>query len=144
MTSNVGAKEIDENGDGIGFNKNTVDNNENIIKKAIKRKFKPEFINRINKIVYFNKLSNNNLKDIVRLELKNFEKRLNNADYYLEDNFIDNDMIDKIYNKIEGNKYGARTIIRQIETDIEDVVTEYILNNNVSKNHIFTKKELYN
>lgn len=144
MTSNVGAKEIDEKGDGIGFNKNTVDNNENIIKKAIKRKFKPEFINRINKIVYFNKLSNDNLKDIVRLELKNFEKRLNNADYYLEDNFIDNDMIDKIYNKIEGNKYGARTIIRQIETDVEDIVTEYILNNNVSKNHIFTKKELYN
>lgn len=144
MTSNVGAKEIDEKGDGIGFNRNTVDNNENIIKKAIKRKFKPEFINRINKIVYFNKLSNDNLKDIVRLELKNFEKRLNNADYYLEDNFIDNDMIDKIYNKIDGNKYGARTIIRQIETDVEDVVTEYILNNNVSKNHIFTKKELYN
>ena len=144
MTSNVGAKEIDEKGDGIGFNKNTVDNNENIIKKAIKRKFKPEFINRINKIVYFNKLSDDNLKDIVRLELKNFEKRLNNADYYLEDNFIDNDMIDKIYNKIEGNKYGARTIIRQIETDVEDIVTEYILNNNVSKNHIFTKKELYN
>lgn len=144
MTSNVGAKEIDEKGDGIGFNKNTVDNNENIIKKAIKRKFKPEFINRINKIVYFNKLSNDNLKDIVRLELKNFEKRLNNADYYLEDNFIVNDMIDKIYNKIEGNKYGARTIIRQIETDVEDIVTEYILNNNVSKNHIFTKKELYN
>lgn len=53
-------------------------------------------------------------------------------------------MIDKIYNKIEGNKYGARTIIRQIETDVEDIVTEYILNNNVSKNHIFTKKELYN
>ena len=70
--------------------------------------------------------------------------KLNNADYYLEDNFIDNDMIDKIYNKIEGNKYGARTIIRQIETDVEDIVTEYILNNNVSKNHIFTKKELYN
>lgn len=144
MTSNVGAKEVDEKGDGIGFNKNMTDNNENIIKKSIKRKFKPEFINRINKIIYFNKLSNNSLKDIVKLELQNFEKRLNNADYYLEDNFIDNDMIDKIYNKIDGNKYGARTIIRQIETDVEDVVTEYILNNNVSKNHIFTKKELYN
>lgn len=143
MTSNVGAKEVDEKGDGIGFTKNALNNNADIISKAIKRKFKPEFINRINKIVYFNKLTDENIKNIIKLELKNFETRLINAGYSLEDDFIDDILIEKIFSKIDSNKYGARSIIRQIETDVEDVITDYILNNNIKKGYKFTKSELF-
>lgn len=143
MTSNVGAKEVDEKGDGIGFVRNMNNNNADIISKAIKRKFKPEFINRINKIVYFNKLTDANLYDIIKLELKHFNERLENAGYKLSDNFIDDAMVEHIFSKIDNNKYGARTIIRQIETDVEDVITDYILNKNIAKGHIFTKEELF-
>lgn len=143
MTSNVGAKEVDEKGDGIGFTKNTLNNNADIISKAIKRKFKPEFINRINKIVYFNRLTDENIKNIIKLELKNFENRLVNAGYCLADDFIDDTLIENIFLKIDSNKYGARSIIRQIETDVEDVITDYILNNNIKKGYKFTKSELF-
>ena len=143
MTSNVGAKEVDEKGDGIGFTKNALNNNADIISKAIKRKFKPEFINRINKIVYFNKLTDENIKNIIKLELKNFENRLVNAGYCLADDFIDDTLIENIFLKIDSNKYGARSIIRQIETDVEDVITDYILNNNIKKGYKFTKSELF-
>ena len=144
MTSNIGAKELEDKGDGIGFNKSFLNNNEDIIKKAIKKKFKPEFINRVNKIVYFNKLSYDNIHDIIKLELLNLEKRLNSASYYLEEGFIDDELINKIHRNIEDNKYGAREIIRQIEINVEDVITDYILNNNILKEYTFTKKELFN
>ena len=143
MTSNVGAREIDDKGNGIGFTKDTLNNNEDLIKKAIKKKFKPEFINRINKIVYFNKLTDENIHDIIELELHNLEERLNNAGYYLEDGFIDDKLVQSIFDKIESNKYGARTIIRQIETDVEDVILDFILNNNIEKGHAFKKEELF-
>lgn len=143
MTSNLGAREVDERGDGIGFAKDAVANNTAIIDKAIKRKFKPEFINRINKIVHFNRLTDDNIRDIIRLELRHFEERLNNADYYLDENFIDDCLVQDIYDKIDSNKFGARAIIRQIEMDVEDVITECILVNGIDKKHTFTKVEVY-
>lgn len=143
MTSNLGAKEVDERGDGIGFAKNTTANSAAIIQKAIKKKFKPEFINRINKIVHFNRLTDTNIRDIIKLELHNFEKRLNNADYYLDKHFIDEPLVDSIHSKIESNKFGARAIIRQIETDVEDAITDYILANGIDKKHTFTKAEVF-
>ena len=72
------------------------------------------------------------------------EKRLNSASYYLEEGFIDDELINKIHRNIEDNKYGAREIIRQIEINVEDVITDYILNNNILKEYTFTKKELFN
>jgi ATP-dependent Clp protease ATP-binding subunit ClpC len=142
MTSNVGARELDEKGNGIGFNKDSLSDGKDIIDKSIKKKFKPEFINRINKIIYFNKLNEKNIKSIIHIELKELEKRLNNADYYLEENFIDSTLVDYIYSRIDSNRYGARTIIRQIENDIEDKIMDYILTNNIDKKHIFNRIEL--
>lgn len=142
MTSNVGARELDEKGNGIGFNKNSVSFGNDIIDKSIKKKFKPEFINRINKIVYFNRLNEENIRAIIHLELKELERRLNNADYYLEENFIDATLVDSIFSKIDSNRYGARMIIRQIENDVEDRIMDYILTHNIDKRHTFTRTEL--
>ena len=84
MTSNIGAKQAADFGNGIGFSTNELNNRKSIIEKEIKRKFTPEFLNRIDKIVYFNNLTDDNLKDIVKLEINKFEKRLKNIkfDFY--------------------------------------------------------------
>lgn len=143
MTSNVGTKEINEKWKPIGLIKNnSQDLERDIISKAIKKKFKPEFINRINKIIYFNSLNEYNLKKIIKLEIQKLEKRINNSGYYFDKNFIDDDLVNEIYNKIDNFEYGAREINRKIETELEDKIINYIISNDIETNHLFTKKEL--
>lgn len=142
MTSNVGSKELSERERTIGFVNQNKNLNKEIIRKAIKNKFKPEFINRINRIVYFNTLNEENLKQIIKLEICNLEKRINNAGYKFSDDFINNTLINLIYNKIDNFEYGAREINREIETEIEDKLMNYMLSNNIENGHIFTCKEL--
>lgn len=142
MTSNVGAKEISDKGKGIGFYQNNT-NNKHVFEKALKKKFKPEFINRINKIIYFNQLNEANIKNIIKNELLKLEKRLNNAGYYLDSNFICDDVIDSILDKINYHQYGARSVVRQIESDIEDVITDFIIKNKINKNYTFTLKDIF-
>lgn len=141
MTSNVGAKELEENGDGIGFNKN-INISSDTIRKAIKKKFKPEFINRINKIIYFNDLNESDIKSIIKLEIEKLESRLNDAEYYINNDFYSDKLINFIYNKVKTNKYGARSIIRIIESEIEDKIVDIILNNSISKGYIFNANEV--
>ena len=143
MTSNVGAKELDEKGNGIGFNNNQQELKKEIIQKELKRKFKPEFLNRIDKITYFDKLNDNNLKDIIKLEIDKIRTKLQNINYNLIDNNNLNNIINNIYNKvIEQKNMGARPIIREIQTQIEDKITEYIIDNDIPEYHTFTEQEL--
>ena len=143
MTSNVGAKEADERGNGIGFVTNTENLKKEIIEKELKRKFKPEFINRIDKIVYFNKLTDENIKFIINLEIDKIRKRLQTMGYDLQENLQDTELFNTIYNNvIEKNNMGARPIIRELQTLIEDKITDYIIDNNVENGHIFTMDEL--
>lgn len=76
MTSNVGAKDVSEKPKGIGFVKddNRKDGDKEIIIKSIKKQFKPEFINRIDNICYFNQLTDDNLKIIIKNEIKKLNK----------------------------------------------------------------------
>jgi ATP-dependent Clp protease ATP-binding subunit ClpC len=67
MTSNIGAKQASEMGKGLGFVTDESSNKKSIIEKSLKQTFTPEFINRIDQIVYFNSLSEDNLKEIVQL-----------------------------------------------------------------------------
>lgn len=143
MTSNVGAREIADKGKAIGFNKRDDKSfTEDTINKAIKAKFKPEFINRINKIVHFNKLGEVEIKEIIKLEIKNVEKRVNEIGYQFSQDMYDNDVICGIYEKIKDDGYGARPIIRQIEMDIEDKITNYILEHDIYDAHVFSKKDI--
>ena len=80
MTSNIGARKASELGNGLGFVSNEDTNKKSIIDKELKRKFTPEFINRIDQIVYFNSLTDDNLKNIVKLEINKFNNRLNNIE----------------------------------------------------------------
>lgn len=136
MTSNVGTKTAAEFGHGIGFNSNVNENKRSIIEKEIKKKFSPEFINRINKIIYFNNLSEDNLKNIVKLELNKFNKKLKDIKYSIvyDDNVVTHIQAEAIKQK----EYGARPITRIIENSIEDEITELMLTNDFQENHTFS------
>lgn len=139
MTSNVGAKEITNKGNNIGFIQENDDNKKEIIEKAIKSKFSPEFINRIDKIVFFNKLNESNIKLIILKELYNLNKKIINIGYSLDNEFFSDEYVNKIYEKIKDRmEYGARPILHIIRHDMEDKLIDYIIDNQPNKGFMFT------
>ena len=143
MTSNVGAAEAANRGHIIGFNNDDYDLSKSIIEKELKRKFKPEFLNRIQKIVYFNKLDNENLKSIVELEVAKLNKKVEKLGYHLSESILKTTMIDEIYNEILSKKeFGARPIVNEVQRKIEDNIVDYLIENEVEKGHTFTYEEL--
>ena len=135
MTSNIGSRMASELGNGAGFVSNEDSNKKAIIDKEIKRRFTPEFLNRINKIIYFNNLTNDNLKDIVKLEINKFNNRLNNIEYNID---YTDDVVNYIHAQaIKEKELGARPIIRLIQTNIEDKITELILTNDYEPQYTF-------
>lgn len=135
MTSNIGARKASELGNGLGFVSNEDMNKKSIIDKELKRKFTPEFINRIDQIVYFNSLTDDNLKNIVKLEINKFNNRLNNIEYNIE---YTDDVVNYIHAEaIKKKELGARPIIRLIQTNIEDKITELMLTNDYKPKYVF-------
>lgn len=146
LTSNVGAQEVSERNGGIGFartNDSTNTFDESIFKKAIKKRFKPEFINRIDSIVYFNKLTDEDLSKIIEIHINDTNDKLKRMGYSLN-NDVYNITIKKILNNISDKKeYGARPIIREIENLIENKIADILIENNIKKGHIFTYDEIF-
>jgi ATP-dependent Clp protease ATP-binding subunit ClpC len=136
MTSNIGARRAAELGGGLGFVNNEELNKKSIIEKELKKKFTPEFLNRLDQIVYFNNLSDNNLKDIVKLEINKFNTRLNNINY----NIVYSDsVVDHIYvEAVKKREFGARPIIRLIQDNIEDKITDLMLEHEYEPNYTFS------
>lgn len=135
MTSNIGAKQASEMGKGLGFINDESANKKTIIEKTLKQTFTPEFINRIDQIVHFNPLTDDNLKDIVKLELKKFNQRLNEISFKLT---YSNDVVNYLHKlAVEQKEYGARPIIRLIQDKIEDQITDLLLNNEYNENYTF-------
>lgn len=135
MTSNIGARKAAELGNGLGFVNNEDSNKKSIIDKELKKKFTPEFINRIDQIVYFNNLTDDNLKNIVKLEINKFNDRLNNIEYNIE---YTDDVVNYIHAEaIKKKDLGARPIIRLIQTNIEDKITELMLTNDYEPKYVF-------
>ena len=144
MTSNVGAKDVTEKVSKIGFGHHDEETeNKEIILKSIKKQFKPEFINRIDNICYFNKLSDDSLKQIVKNEVKKVRKKVQNIGYDLADDILDGQLIENIFVKIkEETEYGARPILREIQLQLEDRLTDYIIDNSVEKGFVFTYENI--
>lgn len=135
LTSNVGAKEANERGRGVGFVTNDDENKKSIIQKELKRRFPPEFINRLDDIIYFNPLNDDNLKEIIEIELNKFIKKLNDIHFNM---VYTNDVIEILLKlAIEDKEYGARPIIRLIQDNIENQITDLILNNDYSHEYVF-------
>jgi ATP-dependent Clp protease ATP-binding subunit ClpC len=126
MTSNIGAKELQIHGKGIGY-KSTKMNNENaraIIEKAMKDKFKPEFLNRIDEIVQFNLLTEENIQGIVDLQLKEMVNRAAENHYTVN---LDENVSKVIFKKGYSDEYGAREVGRTIQRLIENPISDELL-----------------
>ena len=138
MTSNVGTKQASEMGKGIGFTDDNGTHERTIVEKTLKKTFTPEFLNRLDQIVYFNSLTDENLKNIVRIELKKFINRLNEIEFNFE---YDNEVIDYLHKlAIKEKEYGARPILRLIQNHVEDEVTDLMLQNEYETNYTFKAK----
>lgn len=145
MTSNVGAKDVSEKRNQIGFGSHDEESRDKeIIKNSIKHTFKPEFINRIDNICYFNKLTDDNLKQIVINEVKKVKKKLNDIGYDMDDEMSSGKLIDSIFEKVKSeSEYGARPILREIQFQLEDKLTDYIIDNEVKPGFVFKYNDIY-
>ncbi len=134
LTSNVGASEINKEGN-LGFlSSGILNNNYELLKthleKAAKKKFRPEFINRLDEIIVFRQLGKEDLVNIVELEIEKIQKRL---DYHGITLKYNDSIIDFIIVEGYNPEYGARPMRRLVERFIEDQLAEQILRKNFSK-----------
>ena len=133
MTSNIGARQVKEFGQGVGFGTSarlaqSEANEKSIVENALKKVFAPEFLNRIDDVITFNPLSKEDIFKIIDIELSKLYSRINDLGYHVElsekaKNFI----ADKGYDK----QYGARPLKRAIQKYIEDPLAEEIVSNQI-------------
>jgi len=133
LTSNAGARKVQDFGPGIGFGSNarkTQEENE-ILKKALKNQFPPEFLNRLDEILIFNRLNEEDMTKILKIELKNLAENLEEVGEY---NLKVNRSAYKIIIK-EGydDSCGARQLNRTIEKLIEDPIATAILKGEINE-----------
>ena len=130
MTSNIGARQLKDFGQGVGFNtqnrrENVEQHNRGVIENALKKAFAPEFLNRIDDVVIFNSLEKEHMHKIIDLELKGLFKRLLDLGYTLK---ITDTAKDYIIEKGFDANYGARPLKRAIQKYIEDPLAEEMIN----------------
>ena len=100
------------------------------VMEEVKHIFKPEFINRVDEMIVFHALNKENIKDITKIMLKQFAKRVKNQmDMEL---CIADDVVDFISDKGFDKDYGARPIRRALQTELEDVLAEAVLMGDIS------------
>ena len=127
MTSNVGSRELEEYGSGVGFNtagRNVQGNRKSVLEKAVRKAFPPEFINRVDEQIFFNSLTKEDIEKIIDIELKGLKNRVKEAGFELNvtpaaKRFVAEAGYDP--------SYGARPLKRAIQKHIEDPVSEHII-----------------
>lgn len=140
LTSNIGVKEVNSFGKNMGFETAaSIVNEENkardIIEKALKKKFRPEFLNRIDEAIIFRGLSAEDIHKIIYLEVENLEKRLLEMNFKLK---ISKEVVDYLAKQGYDEAYGARPLARAIQHYVEDAVADEILNGNIKEGETIT------
>ena len=127
MTSNVGSRELDEYGTGVGFNtagRNIQSNRKSVLEKAVRKAFPPEFINRVDEQVFFNPLTKEDIAKIIDIELKGLKNRVQDAGFDISVTAAAKRFVaDAGYDP----SYGARPLKRAVQKYIEDPVSEQII-----------------
>jgi ATP-dependent Clp protease ATP-binding subunit ClpC len=140
LTSNIGVKEVNSFGKNMGFETAaSIVNEENkardIIEKALKKKFRPEFLNRIDEAIIFRGLTEEDIHKIIYLEVENLEKRLLEMNFKLK---ISKEAVDFLAKQGYDEAYGARPLARAIQHYVEDAVADEILNGNIKEGETIT------
>lgn len=132
MTSNTGTRQLVDFGNGIGFNASLIGSSSekakeharSVIQKSLSHQFAPEFLNRLDEIITFDQLDNTAIRKIVDIELSRLFKRINDMGYMVE---ISDEAKEMLAQKGYSPQYGARPLKRAIQTYIEDVLCELLL-----------------
>lgn len=134
LTSNVGQRKASEFGMSVGFKNsegNTQqENSSSIIKKELSKSFSPEFLNRIDEIIYFDPLSKEDLIKIIDVELKKMYPRFEEIGYKIT---VSKELKEKMAESGYDPKYGARPLKRVIQRYIEDVIAELAVTNKIKE-----------
>jgi ATP-dependent Clp protease ATP-binding subunit ClpC len=144
MTSNVGARKLADFGTGVGFQSASTIATENakmdaIIKKELKNKFSPEFLNRLDDIILFDQLSSDDIIKIVDIELDLFNERMAELDYAFKFTKAAKEFL-----AVEGYDpaYGARPLKRAIQKYVEDLIADAIVDGDLKPGKTYTVNKI--
>ena len=129
MTSNIGSRQLKDFGIGVGFNTaareaEKASMQRDVIEKSLKKSFAPEFINRIDEIIYFNSLKREDIHRIIDIELRGLFGRIREMGFNVE---MDDNAKDFLVAKGWDEQYGARPLRRAIQRYIEDDLADEII-----------------
>ena len=135
MTSNLGARQVKDFGNGVGFGTEAVKSQEtknirSTIEKSLKKAFSPEFLNRVDEIVIFNSLEKEDLKKIISIELEKLKSRIKDLGYDIK---ISTKAVNFLCEKGYDKKYGARPLKRAIQNYVEDLIAEEIVQSKIKE-----------
>ena len=135
MTSNIGSRQLKEFGTGVGFNTSARENNradmeKDVIEKAMKKAFAPEFLNRIDDVIIFNNLKRPEIHKIIDIELKGLFGRITEMGFSIG---ISESAKDFLLEKGWDPNFGARPLKRAIQKYIEDELAEEIIRSSLHK-----------
>ena len=126
LTSNVGTRQLQEFGAGIGFGAQEMDQKRahDTLLKALQKQFPPEFVNRIDNVVMFDPLTKETIAQIVRIEVGLLQQRLRGQAHQLT---VSQQALDQLVEKSFDTKNGARPVKRAVQTYLEDPLTDILL-----------------
>ena len=135
MTSNIGVKKMQDFGAGIGFGKsNNVyadqELKKQMLNKELKNYFAPEFINRLDEIIVFNTLNDEDVKKIVMVEINKLSSRLSGLKLNIT---FDQSVIDFVSKVGFDEVYGARPLKRAIQEKLEDYISDEVLRGSIKE-----------
>jgi ATP-dependent Clp protease ATP-binding subunit ClpC len=138
MTSNIGARQLKDFGQGVGFSTaakvNQADaHSRGVIENALKRAFAPEFLNRIDDVIVFNSLTKENIYKIIDIELASLFGRINGLGYKIE---LTDNAKEVIADRGYDENFGARPLKRAIQKYLEDPIAEEILKGELAEGDI--------
>ncbi|WP_310557578.1 ATP-dependent Clp protease ATP-binding subunit [Flavobacterium sp.] len=134
MTSNIGARQLKDFGQGVGFGTatrvaNAEDNSKSIIENALKKTFAPEFLNRIDDVIVFNALEKEDINSIIEIELAKLYTRVKDLGYSLK---LSDAAKAYVAEKGFDKQFGARPLKRAIQKYVEDLLAEEIITSKIN------------
>ena len=144
MTSNTGTRQLKEFGHGVGFTAGGFSDTMNdkdkeyarsIIQKSLARQFAPEFLNRLDEIITFDQLDLDAIKRIIDIELRGLTRRIEDMGYHMQ---LTDEAKEFVAKKGYDVQYGARPLKRAIQTYVEDLVCERLLDGDLAKGDTVT------
>ena len=138
MTSNIGARQLKDFGQGVGFGTaaktaQADDHNKSVIENALKKAFAPEFLNRIDDVIVFNSLEKEDIDKIIDIEMEKLILRVKDLGYTLN---ISEKAKDFIAEKGFDKQFGARPLKRAIQKYVEDALAEEIITSKIHEGDI--------